>query len=293
MTTIKYQNGNCRVSLYPDGTKVRQWDGQAAPEFPESIDLKITDYCDAGCPFCHEQSTIAGKCAGLDHIQGLLHGLPPGVEIAIGGGNPLSHPELVPLLEYIKGQGLISNLTIRLQHYIENARLIKDMSTSGLIHGIGISMDNVGDALLDGIDAPEALPLPENHVLHLIAGIARPMPLLARKAKGMKVLILGYKRYGFGEGFFDDRVESRLAEWRYWIGPVMRNVGIVSFDNLALEQLRVREKLDKGVWDSSYMGDDGQFTMYVDAVRMEYAISSTSQRSPLNGMTARQAFNVL
>lgn len=39
----RYQNGNYTVTLYEDGTKVREFpdDRAPAPEYPESIDVKI------------------------------------------------------------------------------------------------------------------------------------------------------------------------------------------------------------------------------------------------------------
>jgi hypothetical protein len=43
----EYDNGDYHVRLYKDGTKVRSGDG--VPAFPESMDLKITNYCTVGC----------------------------------------------------------------------------------------------------------------------------------------------------------------------------------------------------------------------------------------------------
>ena len=52
----QYRNGNHTVKLYSDGTKVKETidpnDDHFTYEFPESFDLKITDYCDAGCLYC-------------------------------------------------------------------------------------------------------------------------------------------------------------------------------------------------------------------------------------------------
>jgi hypothetical protein len=62
-TTMFYKNGNTFVEIYADGTKIRTTadEENPQPELPESIDLKITDYCDAGCAWCHENSTIHGN----------------------------------------------------------------------------------------------------------------------------------------------------------------------------------------------------------------------------------------
>ena len=48
------------------------------------------------------------------------------------------------------------------------------------------------------------------------------------------------------------------------------------FDNLALKLLEVNNLVNKQTWEKSYMGDDGQFTMYIDLVEKKYAVSSTS-----------------
>jgi hypothetical protein len=40
--------------------------------------------------------------------------------------------------------------------------------------------------------------------------------------------------------------------------------------------------MSKDQWDEFYMGEEGQFTMYVDSVNKEYAMSSVSiDRHPL------------
>lgn len=57
----KYDNGNHRVTLFSDGTKIKETinpdDDHFTYEFPESFDLKITDYCDAGCAYCFVPGT--------------------------------------------------------------------------------------------------------------------------------------------------------------------------------------------------------------------------------------------
>lgn len=48
----KSRNGNYEIEIYDDGTKNRIHDGNPQPEYPESLDVKFSDYCDAGCKFC-------------------------------------------------------------------------------------------------------------------------------------------------------------------------------------------------------------------------------------------------
>ena len=115
---ITYKNGNYEVSLFSDGSKIREWKDEVEPcaDFPESIDLKITDWCDARCFFCHEKSTTKGIHAKKAHIISVLNGLPSGVEIAIGGGDPCSHPEIESIIMDISSRKLIPNMTINSAH---------------------------------------------------------------------------------------------------------------------------------------------------------------------------------
>lgn len=50
----------------------------------------------------------------------------------------------------------------------------------------------------------------------------------------------------------------------------------MSFDNLAIKQLDPKRFMSEDKWKSFYMGDDGAFTMYIDAVERKFAKSSTS-----------------
>lgn len=277
-----YRNGNYDVTILEDGTKIRDYDESPFPVFPESIDLKITDYCDAGCEWCHEQSTKAGKHAFQEVIFDLVMGLPPGVEIAIGGGNPLAHPDLVKILDVIKGLGLIANLTVNAVHISRYKHLINMLREHKLIRGLGISYHPNFAWKIENI-------MDENSVIHYIAGVHDIHDAIRLKKK---VLVLGYKQFGFGKGFYSPEVEQSLQKWKFWIQTLMMN-NHVSFDNLALEQLGVQNFITEEAWERNFMGDDGQFTMYIDAVKQEFAISSTSDRIKLNNSSAKEAFNKL
>ena len=57
-----YTNGNYKVSIYDDGTKIRENNlDNLTPDTIESMDIKITNCCDMGCPFCHENSLPDGE----------------------------------------------------------------------------------------------------------------------------------------------------------------------------------------------------------------------------------------
>jgi DNA-binding Lrp family transcriptional regulator len=279
-----YQNGNTFVKIFSDGSKIREFEGEAKPAFPESIDLKITDFCDMGCAFCHEQSTKAGKEGDVDFMLKLVETLPAGVELAVGGGNPLSHPKLEKFLTKLKERGIIANITINQGHLKPYQEKIANLIAYDLVKGVGISLTKSSFDLT-------LLPKTPNLVFHIIAGIQEPEIIgrLIEKLENPKILILGYKEYGFGKDFFNPVVATKIEKWRKALPKYLEKC-LISFDNLAIKQLNVRKLFTSEGWERFYMGDDGKFTMYIDGVSQTYAISSTKNRIALKNMSAKEAF---
>lgn len=268
-----YKNGNYTVRLYEDGTKVKRTaHDRFIADFPDSIDLKITDYCDRGCPMCHERSGIHGAAGVLD--APFLYTLTPGTELAIGGGNPLSHPDLCDFLLRMRRQGVICNLTVNAAHLSSSRALIEELIARRLIHGLGISLTEY-DA-----EAVKFASTYKNAVLHLICGVFCDLDSLCDR--GVKVLFLGYKRFGRGEDFYSAEIDAQITRLRERLPSLIGRLDCISFDNLALEQLGVRSLISPADFERMYMGDDGDASMYVDLVRRECARSSTStERYPL------------
>ena len=103
MKLVQYKNGNYTVIRDLDsGTLVKMNDLDfLEADFPDSFDLKITDSCDRGCKFCHENSLPNGKHGDIMKAK-FIDTLHPYTEIAIGGGNPLEHPDLIAFLKKLK-----------------------------------------------------------------------------------------------------------------------------------------------------------------------------------------------
>lgn len=281
MTTINsYQNGNYTVTIHSDGTKVREYDGTPVPTFPESMDVKITNFCDAGCKYCHEKSTTEGKHgdilgAGLEVVSDL----PRGTELAIGGGNPLDHPDLHHWLSNLHRYGLVPNMTVNALHLNSHATQLVNIVEQGLIYGLGLSYQpGFVDDLIDWSNWYE------HTVVHMIMGVHTVQQLQELidhpdRTRPLKVLLLGYKQFGRGKAFYQvrpEKVEVCLYEWVRKIHKFFKSGAVLSFDNLGIEQLDLKRFFSKEKWQQFYMGDDGKFTMYMDLVRQEFALSSTS-----------------
>lgn len=272
----KYKNGNTKVIILEDGTKIRSYEGVPSPIFPESIDCKLTNFCDLGCAFCHENSTTEGKHADLEKLIEILDPLPPGIELALGGGNPLDHPDLLDFLMWCKSKGFIANMTINQGHLEKFYWDIVHLITDDLIKGVGISITSKDYSYIEKLKK-----ITNNIVYHLILGIHKPTIFNELEVFGdPKYLLLGYKTFGRGVKYFNPRVTKTINYWNQEITNLLNeNKGVISFDNLAIEQLELESKLDSETWNKFYMGDDFVFTMYIDAVNQEYAPTSRSSYS--------------
>lgn len=287
-----YQNGGYRVAVYHDGTKVRTAvDAALPPRLPEQMDLKITDYCDAGCAWCHEKSTPKGLHGDLNAALKLLTVLPAGAEIAIGGGDPLSHPDFERFVRGLRANGLVPSVTVNGVHFEKHREVLERLTQEKQLFGVGFSY---ADKLPDWDY--------ENLVVHLIAGVHHPR-ILDEAARRYKILLLGYKQFGRGKKLFELRaqeVQDKLAAWYRELFWVAREHHL-SFDNLAIDQLKPQRVFrDQGTFEKQYMGQEGLFSMYVDAVTQTFALSSYSSErfdwSTLSNMFAQvrqgQGFSV-
>lgn len=271
---ISYQNGNTFVSISEDGTKIRTYEGKPSIVHPESIDVKITDYCDMNCEYCHESSTVKGIHGDLSKLLSVISNLPAGVELAIGGGNPLSHPKLIEFLTTLKAKGIVANITINQGHLKKYQELIESLICLDLVKGVGISITSNNFTYIKPL-----IKLTNNIVYHVIAGVNDVSVierLIALHSKGKcKILILGYKQFGFGLKFYNPEIEANIKRWFMYL-PQYLNKTVLSFDNLAISQLNVKRFFTESGWNKFYMGNDFCFTMYIDAVKQEFAPTSRS-----------------
>ena len=279
---VSYKNGNYNVHIdLETGTKIRENDLDFfKADTVESMDIKITNRCDMGCAFCHEHSTLDGKHADL-FSPSFLDTLHPYTELAIGGGNPLEHPDLLKFLLRCKDNKWIPSMTINQHHFMQNFDFVKQLSDSKLIYGLGVSVSEPNDALIGKLTQIQGA------VVHVIAGLVPIHKLFKLKDNNLKLLILGYKQVRRGEKLYKvigKDIEERINNLKNAL-PTIINEGwfnVVSFDNLSLNQLDVKNTLNMtdDEWSTFYMGDDGidgsmtSSSLFVDMVERKYAKNS-------------------
>ena len=305
-----YVNGNHRTILYDDGTRFREtgayvegkWVADDADhfifDFPESFDLKVTDWCDGGCQFCHENSTVNGKHGDLLKLTHMVETIQPGTEIAIGGGDLFACPGIDDFLVLLKRRGIIANITVNQRHLGRYGDKLRHLVQENLAHGIGISLtDSSRTEDLDIIGQ-----LGPNVVIHVIAGIFEDndIPFV----RGRKVLILGYKMLRRGDSYLADprkytevvhNMELLRVSWQHILAKECK---AVAYDNLAIEQLGPKEELciPDTKYGHLYQGNDTECfdsdgkmtcsTMFIDLPNMQVARMSTAPietRQPFTG----------
>lgn len=275
----KYQNGNYKVMLLEDGTKIRYNNlDNLTPDFAESMDVKLTDKCSVGCSFCYEGCTPLGKHSDIMN-QPWINTVHPWTELAVNG-NDLDHPQLDDFLNFMKQRNVIVNMTLNQKQFIANRSKVDQYLADKKVYGLGISMsENLDPDLLDTLAGYP------NVVLHMIAGLITPDMInnYEDKLQKLKILVLGYKYVGRGIAYKDIH-NSEVQKNIEWLRDNIINLlqpgrfKVGSFDNLAIEQLdlenQIKTKTDLK-WEELYMGDDGDYSFYIDAVGKTFALNST------------------
>jgi MoaA/NifB/PqqE/SkfB family radical SAM enzyme len=132
----KYNGTKIRLSFVTD-----QPFEQAS--LPESVDLKITDFCPYNCKLCYQDSSLKGHFGSLEDIKRITDIFEHmGVfEVSIGGGEPTTHPFLYEIL--MNFSNTIPNLTTRSIDWIHNTKLSEIIKES--VGGLALSCDGYDD----------------------------------------------------------------------------------------------------------------------------------------------------
>lgn len=292
-----YRNGNYIVSSTGRNTLKKQCfriNEDFKPDFPDSIDLKISNRCSIGCPYCHEESIPNGKLADFNEIVKHLDSLPDKpIEVAIGGGDLVVDDEsfllLVELTKWLNSKNIRVSVTLNEKSFdSEIFTKLKELNLRGL--GISLGPDITKDRLeyLDKITAYQYLS--PTKVFHIILGLF-PLDLLKDLlsheiclwSNRIRLLFLGYKQFGRAKQdelpntipMFESLIKKSIIMQRE-VPVVYPSNYIFGFDNLALEQLNLEKAFIRQEFDSIFLGPEFSCSMYVDAVNGQYAESSTS-----------------
>ena len=290
---VSYRNGNYVVMFNAEnGTKIRHTKfDEFVPEFAENCDVKITDKCDGGCQFCYEGCTPEGKHGDILNAK-WVDTLHPYTELALNG-NDLSHPDLYDFLVKLREKKVFANLTVNQIHFEKHFDYLKSLSDEKLIHGLGVSLVN---PTVEFISKLKAIP---NTVIHTISGVLTEEQVKKLSDEDLKILILGYKHRERGKDYYLNH-ESEVIRNQKWLyrnlEDMIKHFKVVSFDNLAIEQLDVKGLMSNEEWEEFYMGNDGNFTYYIDTVEGAFSknsIASDNERYPIGDKSIDEMFQIV
>lgn len=271
----RYKNGNALINIDNDGSRVVEFEDTLQLDYPLNVDIRVSTKCSFGakadgtpgfCSFCHESAKQNGSECDYLKLRDKIYDLPKGVELAIGANNLTDN--LFEFLRWAKCEGYICNLTINQGHLKRDIQSLNKAIELEIIKGLGVSYR--GSLKWD---VPQQILDYPNTVFHVIAGIDTFAEVEALAAKGIKkVLVLGEKDFGFNKG--NVNLDSRNhKEWLWWIHKLFSQFEVVSFDNLALAQLRIQRFFTDENWA---VFNQNEHSFYINAVDGYYAPSSRS-----------------
>lgn len=263
------------------------------PEYPELIDLKITNKCDHGCKFCFMNSNMKGKHAAFNFLSTIINQLGDAnngghrVEFSIGGGNILLYPHLENLCKAIHTEGHIVNVTIRVEDCEKILKSKKYRSIfDNYIDGIGVSVENVDDAdklanfikkMNDKRDYYDKKYITA-HLIPEYIGVEMSKSISERlKALGAYVplLYLGYKENGRGAS--QKHIEFTKDE----LDNLFKGSYCVSIDTTFANRYLWWIK-DNFSTKNTITRIEGEYSMYIDGVSQNAYKSSYQLDKPYN-----------
>lgn len=266
---------------------------------PLLADVKITDWCDKGCSFCYQNSTPEGKHADMNNVYKVIKDLEDMqvFEVALGGGEVTAHPRFGEILEAFRYRGIVPNFTTRNLFWMTDPKQ-KDLqkAVKEYVGAIAYSVSNpeevatFADSLNFFYGEKNIYQHRNRHAVHVIPALLTEDQfkaiIEAVATASLQVTLLGYKRVGRGKS----GSPSIDYDWYKVIQEVRKHHYFpkVSIDTaMARSYVDILTQIDpqRIMWFT----DEGNRSMYVDAVEMKVAPSSYSAQKSFIKITKNRA----
>jgi hypothetical protein len=270
------------------GNKARVSLNRHAPAYvkstsPELVDLKITDWCDLGCKFCYQASTTSGKHADVSTIYKIIDTLREMnvFEVAIGGGEPTSHPEFPRILTCLGHSNIVANFTTRTTRWLNDKEIYDAVKNN--VGAIGVSCMSAKDLQMVKEIRDSIKPWDDNFAIaqHVLGSVPLDVTgefLNQAFANQQHVLLLGYKTVGFGSSY-ERHDKGEVAVFLKMLIEKHENPRM-SVDTALVDQYPDLIKA-LGVPDVLVTSPEGKFSCYVDAVTQKMGPSSYVEPSEM------------
>ena len=249
---------------------------------PELVDLKITDYCQKRCDYCYQASGYNGKHADFDEIVKLIEALAQlqVFEVALGGGEPTTHPQFIDILKKCKEHRIVPNFTTRNYDWF---RASKNVEVFEQCCGrVAFSANRPYD--IEEVAAiRDYLRLRDKVSVQVIDKVSDVVSLVkAAKNYRLDLTLLGFKETGRGKKyqFSRDQIKQFVVfdAIRELYGHGLGRYGNHFYGGLSVDTKYLAEHVEEirksGIEARLYTLKEGVFSMYIDAVQRTMGPSS-------------------
>jgi radical SAM protein with 4Fe4S-binding SPASM domain len=128
----------------PAGDKQYDFKGFRSPTL---VDFQITNKCYMNCSHCYASSSPEGLHASMEDIDLALSEMrKAGVcQVALGGGEPLLHPDIREVLDLCHEKGIVPNLSTGGMHFTKELLSVLRKRCGA----VAVSMENTGERFSD------------------------------------------------------------------------------------------------------------------------------------------------
>lgn len=271
--TLFNQNTGCKIRFSFESLK------QCAPkraETPELVDVKITDHCDKGCSFCYQNSEPNQKHADLSNLTYALSELEI-FEVALGGGEPTSHPDFVHIVKKFRQNGIVPNFSTKSLDWLRDPKQwVPIIQNIGAFAYSATSVAEIDDLVallnINGIDKSKA------SIQYILGGqpLYQFQNILTTCNKyNLRLTLLGFKKVGKGCNFKCHDIDD-------WVKILKKTK---SYDKVGIDTMLAakyhKELVKAGVSELSFETKEGTFSMYIDAVTGKVGPSSFCNKSDM------------
>lgn len=267
---------------------------------PELVDVKVTNYCDYGCSFCYQGSTVRGAHAPFERLALLKDALSRLCvwEVALGGGEPTQFKsgstKGSPLPFLLHWGDITASLTTRnltvLDYLDEVYKKYKDAKHSyekdewRRFGAVAFSVETVADAEKvheKYLSTEMSKDWGTRHKIsyQYIVGVNHDSELAAllkwAKKTNSRLTLLGFKHTGRGEAYATKGLYSGKVSW---LPLVLESAPAGLGIDTALAQEYRAEIEESGISRKLVTYTEGSFSCYIDAVEWEMGPSSYCQK---------------
>jgi hypothetical protein len=272
--------------------------GSVTPEkafAPELVDVKITNFCEKGCPFCYQQSNSRSSRdlpTGWSHLLSTLQSMKV-FEVALGGGEITKMPSFHSILRDVRWHRMIPNFSTASLDWLRD-REVKE-KVLDVVGGFAYSTDNpyadngvaaLGEALLriygkEGFFIQESgfCSSEEHYPRVSIQTIVGGPDWYDGKLNGIAeachryhfgLTLLGYKEVGRAKGRPGKPVDMKkeFQSLKKFYIPVSIDTFLARDYEEALREAGISERL--------FTTQEGKFSCYIDATATPMRVGPSS-----------------